>query len=77
MVRPAVQGVRVGQLHEVDHLGADPEPGAAVGELVVWAVGVDLEPEEAAVELEGALEVLADDGDVVDAADADAGGDGG
>jgi hypothetical protein len=26
----------------VDHLRADPEPGAAVWQLVVWAVRVDL-----------------------------------
>jgi hypothetical protein len=26
----------------VDHLGADPEPGTTVGQLVVWAVWVDL-----------------------------------
>lgn len=34
--------VWVGQLHEVDHLGPNPQPGAPVGQLVVGAVGVHL-----------------------------------
>lgn len=48
-----------------------------VGQLVVGSVRIDLEAQDAAVELEGAVEALADDGHVVDAPDADRTGEGG
>jgi hypothetical protein len=35
--------VWVGQLHEVDHLWPNPQPRAAVGQLVVRPVRVDLQ----------------------------------
>jgi hypothetical protein len=39
----AIQGVWVGQLHEVDHLSGNPQPGTPVWQLVVGAVGVDIQ----------------------------------
>lgn len=52
----AGQRVGVGQLHQVDHLGTDPQPGPSVGQLVVRAVGVDLQAQGAAVEVKAALQ---------------------
>mmetsp|Transcript_26918 Transcript_26918/g.68529 ORF Transcript_26918/g.68529 Transcript_26918/m.68529 type:complete len:202 (+) Transcript_26918:1289-1894(+) len=53
----ASEGVRVGQLHEVDHLRADPQPLATVRQLVVRAVRVDLQAQNALVKLQRALQV--------------------
>lgn len=63
----AVQRVRIVQLHQVDHLRADPQPGTAVGELIVRAVGVHLQAQGAAVKVQRALEILAEERDMVHA----------
>jgi hypothetical protein len=42
VLRPTSHWVWVGQLHQVDHLWADPKPGAAVREAVVRAIRVEL-----------------------------------
>mmetsp|Transcript_24937 Transcript_24937/g.78985 ORF Transcript_24937/g.78985 Transcript_24937/m.78985 type:complete len:213 (+) Transcript_24937:331-969(+) len=61
-----VGGVGVGQLHEVNHLRPYPQPGPAVREAVVGAVGVEGEAQEPMPELERLLEVLTQEADVVD-----------
>lgn len=40
---PPFCGVWVGELHEVDHLRAYPQPGTAIWQLVMRAIWVDLQ----------------------------------
>lgn len=43
MLRPAIQGIWVWQHHEVDHLRANPQPGAIIWQLVVGPLGVEVQ----------------------------------
>jgi len=67
MRRPSLKRVRVGELHEMDHLRSDPQPGSGVRELIMRTFRVDCQPEGLAVELHGALKITDDQSNVVDA----------
>ena len=68
--RPPFRRVRARELHQVDHLvvlgPADPQPGAAVGELRVGPVAVHREAEHALVEFQRFLQIRDQEADVVD-----------
>ena len=57
MSRPSIAWVRVGELHQVNHFCADPQPGSRIREFVVGAIRVDREAEGFAVELQRELEI--------------------
>jgi hypothetical protein len=44
MLRATLHRVGAGELHEVDHLRAHPEPGPSIRQLVVRPVIVELQP---------------------------------
>mmetsp|Transcript_34393 Transcript_34393/g.76388 ORF Transcript_34393/g.76388 Transcript_34393/m.76388 type:complete len:258 (-) Transcript_34393:315-1088(-) len=65
MLRAAIKGVRVWQLHEVNHLRADPQPCTTVRKLVVGAIRVDLQAENVLVEVQSSVQVLAEQADMM------------
>lgn len=56
----------------MNHFRANPKPCAAIRELFIRAVWVDIEAQGAAVEIERALEIFDEDGDVMDAGEENA-----
>lgn len=55
VIRSALCRVRVGQLHQMNHAAAHPQPRAVVREAIVGAVVVSREAEDALVEVQGRL----------------------
>ena len=62
-----VRAVGVRQLHQVNHLRPDPQPRPAVRQFILRTLGVNFQSEQSAVERHGALEVVANHRDVMDA----------
>ena len=68
----AILRVGIRQLHEMNHFRTDPEPGSSVRKFLVRAVGIHLQTQSATVEIKGALQILAEDSDVMDSMEEDA-----
>mmetsp|Transcript_18475 Transcript_18475/g.55734 ORF Transcript_18475/g.55734 Transcript_18475/m.55734 type:complete len:253 (-) Transcript_18475:176-934(-) len=60
-----LHGVRVWQLHEVDHFWTDPQPPPSVGQLIIGSLRVGLQSQHTLVEIQRPIQILRQESHVV------------